>query len=72
MIESIEWKKTAEELPDEEILVLYVDLDGDVSTGVTMNGKWICTVWGDNASVIDSPEWWAHMPAGPVVLSEAI
>jgi hypothetical protein len=64
MIEKIEWKKTAKELPDEDILVLAADSLGDVTAAYIESGRWmdlnVC------CCEMEVPEFWAHMPVGPM------
>jgi hypothetical protein len=64
MIETIAWKETAKEMPDEDILVLAIDCLGDVTAACVESGQWLDL----NASCceMEPPEFWAHMPAGPV------
>ena len=59
---TIEWHRTADVLPDDEILVVVAFPDGDVTSFFLMDGQW----WSQDefrASV--PPQFWAHFPAGP-------
>lgn len=68
MIEPIKWEKTSDNLPDDNILVLFIADDGEASTGIVTAGQWFDTLYGDLSYGVVAPEFWAPMPVGPVVL----
>jgi hypothetical protein len=73
LTETIAWIDPQVELPDDDILVLVIEDDGDSSTAILTDG-----VWYDYATahcygftrdvVINPPQYWAQMPIGPVAL----
>lgn len=63
MTETIIWKTTAEELPDDEIAVLIRSVErDDVSTeiGYLDGGDWRLA----NGAIVDVV-FWSHLPTGP-------
>ena len=60
MITTIEWHRTAEKQPDDDILVL-TSTEGDVSSGFLDGTQWRL----QDAFPVGAPDYWAHWPAGP-------
>lgn len=60
-IATIEWKRTADELPDDDTTVLISECDGEVWIG------WLdAEQWRDALGMpIATPIWWSEMPEAP-------
>ena len=70
MIATIEWHRTAEKPPESFLTVIAADGDGNTFAGYT-NGEY----WRDDCGdMVLAPEFWAHLPAGPVAepVAEAV
>ena len=70
MNEIIKWIRPEDEMPDEDILVLVVDANGEVFPSLRTEGQWYdwlkyCTWALDPEARIDQPKYWADIPAGP-------
>lgn len=57
----IEWKRTADELPDADETLLIADIDGDVWVGWLDGDQWRDTI----GMPIATPIWWSEMPEAP-------
>jgi hypothetical protein len=66
---TLEWFAPAEQLPDDEVLVLTSRGAGEVTTGYTADGDWFLDdAEYPNPAVcepVSAPDFWAHFPAGP-------
>lgn len=61
---TLEWHRTSDRMPDDGILVLAADSDGD--TDAAMFLKALGATWRySDATPAPVPEFWAHFPAGP-------
>jgi hypothetical protein len=58
---TITWQRTADGLPDDEILVICNDADGSYAAFYEGEG-WH---YSDGMPVDEPPLWWAQFPAGP-------
>ncbi len=64
LLESILWQATVDTVPDDDVLVLVVGVDGDVTMAVLVAGIW--TDMGAGAGwEMSTPPFWADLPAGP-------
>ena len=61
--EQITWKKTADEVPDDDLTVLVQYADGEVELGFLDAGKWRCF---DACPAVEVPVFWAQLPGGPL------
>jgi 1-acyl-sn-glycerol-3-phosphate acyltransferase len=62
---TLEWHRTAEKLPDDGILVIAADHDGDTDAVFLEGDAWRYS----DATLAPAPVFWAHFPAGPEAAS---
>ncbi len=62
---TLEWHRTSDKLPDDGILVIAVDSDGDTFAAFFEDATWRYA----DALPVPVPVFWAHFPAGPEVAS---
>ena len=62
---TLEWHRTTERMPDDSILVLAADADGDTFAAFFEDDTWRYS----DATPAPVPQWWAHFPQGPEVAS---
>jgi hypothetical protein len=58
---TLTWHKTADRLPDDSILVIAADADGDAFAAFHEDDTWRYA----DAIPAPKPIWWAQFPAGP-------
>lgn len=58
---TIEWHRPAEQMPDDEILVMTSRGMGEVTLGYTNGGHWHM----ETDELVSEPDFWAHFPLGP-------
>ena len=62
-----EWKKTSEEIPDDEITVLMIYAKKEkFNIGYFLNGYW----WDDYNNPLENPTHWMDLPAPPEMTNE--
>ncbi len=60
---TLTWRKTADQLPDDEILVIGCDADGETFATFLEANTWR---YADGFPINrDAPIWWTQFPAGP-------
>jgi hypothetical protein len=59
---TLEWHRTSDRMPDDSILVIAADSDGDTDAVFLQGDVWR---YSDGMSA-PVPQFWAHFPAGPV------
>lgn len=62
---TLEWHRTSDQLPDDSILVIAADSDGDTFAAFVDGDAWRYA----DATPAPTPEFWAHFPAGPEAAS---
>ena len=61
IITTLEWHRTSDKLPDDGILVIAADSDGDTDAAFFEDDAWRYS----DATPAPVPVFWAHFPAGP-------
>ena len=59
---TIEWHRTSDQLPDDDLLVIAADSDGNTFAAFVDGDAWR---YADAMYSTPTPEFWAHFPAGP-------
>jgi hypothetical protein len=62
---TLEWHRTSDKLPDDGILVIAADSDGDTFAAFFEDDAWRYA----DALPVPVPVFWAHFPAAPEVAS---
>lgn len=60
-LSSIVWHPTAVDPPDDDLVVLMCDADGEVWPGFKLGDQW----YDVDATPIASPTHWCHFPEAP-------
>ena len=58
---TIEWYRATDRMPDDGILVIAADSDGDTFAAFFEDDTWRYS----DATPAPVPQFWAHFPAGP-------
>jgi len=58
---TLEWHRTSDRMPDDGILVIAADSDGDTFAAFFEDDAWRYAC----ATPAPAPQFWAHFPAGP-------
>jgi hypothetical protein len=58
---TLKWFTPAEQLPDDEVLLMTSRGMGEVTLGYLMGGDWFM----ETDELVSRPDFWAHIPAGP-------
>ena len=62
---TLTWHKTADQLPDDDILVIGADANGETDSMFLIGADWR---YADGMPAgANAPVWWAQFPAGPEV-----
>jgi hypothetical protein len=59
--ETIEWHYCTEQMPDDQVYVLFCTEEGDVDSAFHEGGCWL---W-DGLTEVEGVIAWAHVPQGP-------
>ncbi len=58
---TLEWFTPAEQMPDDDVLLMTSRGMGETTFGYTSGGDWFM----DTDDHVSTPDFWAHIPAGP-------
>lgn len=61
-LSSIVWHPTADDPPDDDLVVLMAHVDGDVWPGFKLGNQWFDIDATPQSAV---PQWWANFPSPP-------
>lgn len=58
---TLNWFTPAEQMPDDDVLLMTSRGMGETTLGYTSGGDWFM----DTDDLVSAPDYWAHFPAGP-------